>query len=66
MTSNRDAMQQIAKAFNQKVGNLPPLPGIYPDYLAPIVILNAQGEREIVLARWGLPSLKDAPSEKPN
>lgn len=67
MTTNRDAIQQLAKAFNQSVGNLPPLPGIYPDYLAPIVRLNADGEREIVLARWGLPSLKDAPAiEKPN
>ncbi len=52
MTSNRDAIQQLAKAFNQSLGNLPPLPGIYPDYLAPIVRLNADGEREIVLARW--------------
>jgi hypothetical protein len=30
------------------------LPGIYPDYLAPIVILYPRGEREIVLARWGV------------
>jgi putative SOS response-associated peptidase YedK len=28
--------------------------------------MTPQGEREIVLARWGLPSLRDAPSEKPN
>lgn len=67
VTSNRDAIMQLAKAFNARVGNLPSLPGIYPDYLAPIVILNAAGEREIVLARWGLPSLKDDPgSDKPN
>ena len=66
MTSNRDAIRDLAKAMNDKIGNLPSLPGIYPDYLAPIVLLNAQGEREIVLARWGLPSLKDQPTEKPN
>jgi putative SOS response-associated peptidase YedK len=48
------------------LGNFPELPGIYPDYLAPIIRLNSVGEREAVLARWGLPSLKDQPTEKPN
>jgi hypothetical protein len=66
MTSNRDAIRELAKALNDKIGNLPELPGIYPDYLAPIVRLNTDGEREIVLARRGLPSLKDQPTEKPN
>jgi putative SOS response-associated peptidase YedK len=66
MTTNREAIIQIVKAVNARVGNLPELPGIYPDYLAPLVILNSHGEREIVLARWGLPSLKDALTDKPN
>jgi putative SOS response-associated peptidase YedK len=38
------------------VGNLPPQPGIYPDYSAPIVRTGADGVRELVFARWGLPS----------
>jgi putative SOS response-associated peptidase YedK len=42
-------------AVNSQVGNLPSLPGIFPDYPAPIV-RNAAGEREIVMARWGMPS----------
>lgn len=66
VTTNRDAIRQLAKAFNDSIGNMPELPGIYPDYLAPIVRLNRDGEREIVLARWGLPSLRDEPTEKPN
>jgi putative SOS response-associated peptidase YedK len=59
-------MRLIAKALDDSLGNFPELPGIYPDYVAPIVRLNPAGEREIVLARWGLPSLKDPPTEKPN
>ena len=59
-------MRRLAQAFNDGSGSLPPLPGIDPDCLAPIVIVNPAGEREIVLARWGLPSLEDEPSEKPN
>ncbi|GGC82979.1 SOS response-associated peptidase family protein [Chelatococcus reniformis] len=38
------------------MGNLPPQPGIYPDYTAPIVRTAADGVRELVFARWGLPS----------
>ena len=36
-------------------GNLQPLPGVFPDYQAPIV-RNIQGTRELAMARWGMPS----------
>ena len=35
---------------------LPPLPGLFPDALAPIVRTGADGVRELVTARWGMPS----------
>ena len=35
-------------------GNLPPLPGVFPDYAAPIV-RTADGVREMTKARWGMP-----------
>jgi len=66
VVTNREAMRRIAKAMSDTLGNFPELPGVYPDYFAPIVRLDANGRREIVLARWGMPSLKDAPTEKPN
>jgi putative SOS response-associated peptidase YedK len=37
------------------VGNMPPLPGVFPDYFAPIVRTASHG-RELVMARWGMPS----------
>ena len=37
-------------------GNLPPLPGVFPDYSAPIVRNAPDGVRELALARWGMPS----------
>jgi putative SOS response-associated peptidase YedK len=52
MTKNVDAIRRLFGALNSQVGNLPSLPGIFPDYLAPIV-RNAAGDREIVMARWG-------------
>jgi putative SOS response-associated peptidase YedK len=55
MTSNQEAVRSLVKYFNDFAGNMPPLPGIFPDYLAPIV-RNNQGTRELAMARWGMPS----------
>lgn len=55
MTKNVDAIRRLFGALNSHVGNLPSLPGIFPDYPAPIV-RNAAGGREIAMARWGMPS----------
>jgi putative SOS response-associated peptidase YedK len=41
--------------MTDSAGNLPPLPGIFPDYAAPIV-RNQPGGRELMMARWGMPS----------
>jgi putative SOS response-associated peptidase YedK len=41
--------------MNDRTGNLPPLPGIFPDYQAPVVRNHPDG-RELVMARWGMPS----------
>ncbi|MCS3994654.1 putative SOS response-associated peptidase YedK [Bradyrhizobium japonicum] len=45
--------------MNSRVGNLPSMPGIFPDYPAPIV-RNALDGREIVMARWRMPSSSKA------
>ncbi len=47
----------LARAMRSDVGNLEPH-DIYPDYPAPIVRTGADGERELVMSRWGLPSSK--------
>jgi putative SOS response-associated peptidase YedK len=36
-------------------GNMPPMPGIFPDYPAPVVHNSPEG-RTLSTARWGLPS----------
>lgn len=48
-------MRQLFAAVD-KLGNLPVQPEIYPDQTAPVVRMGADGERELVKARWGLPS----------
>ncbi|SFZ80803.1 Putative SOS response-associated peptidase YedK [Devosia enhydra] len=57
LTTTQQAVVDLARAFriSKGMGNFPPLPGIFPDYPAPIV-RNAPEGRELALARWGLPS----------
>jgi putative SOS response-associated peptidase YedK len=59
MTKNVDAIRRLFGALNSRVGNLPSMPGIFPDYPAPIA-RNAPDGREIVMARWGMPSSQRA------
>ena len=53
-------MIDLSRALRDITGNLPPMPGVYPDQLAPIVRIGSDGVREIALARWGMPSSKKA------
>src|SRR4029079_12191933 len=54
ITTNQAAITALFRVINRYVGNLPPMPGVFPDYPAP-VIRNDQGEREMVMMRWGMP-----------
>src|ERR1700754_3419118 len=54
ITTNQDAILRLIRVVNRYVGNLPPMPGVFPDYPAP-VIRNAGDEREMILMRWGMP-----------
>jgi putative SOS response-associated peptidase YedK len=55
LTKGQQAIRDLARAMHDGTGNLPFFPGIYPDYSAPIVRNSAEG-RELVMARWGMPS----------
>jgi putative SOS response-associated peptidase YedK len=55
-TKGQQAIIDFVRATRDRTGNLPPLPAIFPDQAAPIVRTAADGERELVLARWGMPS----------
>ncbi len=45
-------------------GNLPPLPGIFPDQMAPIVRAGPDGH-ELATLRWGFPSPPKLPGNRP-
>jgi putative SOS response-associated peptidase YedK len=51
---NQAAIIPLFRVVNRYVGNLPPMPGVFPDYPAPVV-RNAGAERELTMMRWGMP-----------
>ena len=55
VTKGQQAIREFTRAVTDRTGNLPPLPGVFPDYAAPIV-RNTGGGRELAMARWGMPS----------
>ena len=55
MNRGQSAIVALVKAMQARI-NQPMLPGIFPDYAAPIVRMTADGERELTTARWGMPS----------
>jgi len=54
-TKGQAAIIALSRAMVDRTGNLPPMPGIFPDYVAPIV-RNEDGKRVLTMTRWGMPS----------
>ena len=54
ITTNQEAIIRLFRVMNRYVGNLAPMPGVFPDYSAP-VIRNAGSDRELAMMRLGMP-----------
>jgi hypothetical protein len=49
LTKGQAAIIALTRAMRDTTGNLPPLPGIFPDYSAPIIRNALDGKRELEL-----------------
>ena len=54
ITKSQAAIRDLFKVIRDNVGNLPPMPGLFPDCPAPVV-RNAGDGRELTMMRWGMP-----------
>ena len=52
ITTNQAAIAALFRIVNRYVGNLAPMPGVFPDYPAPVI---RSADREMTLMRWGMP-----------
>ena len=50
ITTNQAAIIALFRVINRYVGNLAPMPGVFPDYPAPVIRNNCTGS-EMVLMR---------------
>ncbi|MCJ2084177.1 SOS response-associated peptidase [Methylobacterium sp. J-090] len=53
----QDAIRRVFEAIRDEAGNLPPMPGIFPDQMAPVIRLR-EGQRTLTMMRWGIPGPK--------
>jgi putative SOS response-associated peptidase YedK len=65
MTTTTEAIQQLVAEWEDVMRNIPVLHAIYPDYTSPL-IKQRDDKRVLGFGRWGLPSLKDPVTHKPN
>jgi hypothetical protein len=54
ITTNQAAIIALFRVINRYVDNLQAMPGVFPDYPAPVVC-NEGAERELTMMRWGMP-----------
>jgi putative SOS response-associated peptidase YedK len=54
VTKSQEAIRRWFAVRHDRAGNLPPLPGVFPDGMAPIVRATREG-RELLTMRWGFP-----------
>lgn len=55
VTKGKQAIREFTRAVTDTVGNLRPLPSIFPDTLAPVVRNIGAEDRELTMMRWGMP-----------
>src|SRR5260370_29517197 len=54
ITTNQAVIAALFRVVNRYVSNLAPMPGVFPDYPAPVV-RNTDTGRELSMMRWGMP-----------
>jgi putative SOS response-associated peptidase YedK len=62
ITTNQAAIAALFRVVNRYVGNLAPMPSVFPDYPAP-VIRSTGGGAELAMMRWRM--LRDHSKERP-
>jgi putative SOS response-associated peptidase YedK len=66
VTSSQAAIRKLARAARDIAGNVPSLPAVFPDKMAPVVRTAPDGVRELVMMRWGFPPPPPFPGSKIN
>jgi putative SOS response-associated peptidase YedK len=63
VTKSQQAIRDAFRVMTDRAGNMPPLPGIFPDQMAPVVRHGRDG-RELAMLRWGFPCPPGVPGNR--
>ena len=58
LNKNKNTVATMFRVAHNRTVHIDPLPGIFPNYTAPVVRHAADGEREMALMSWGFPLLQ--------
>jgi len=58
MTTGQKAIRDLVKAMVDLAGNMPSFPAVFPNRVAPVVRTALDGQRELLMMRWGFPAPK--------
>lgn len=64
VTKGTQAIRQLLKTVNDLTNSFVPLPAVFPNKMAPIIRYGADGDFEMLMARWGFPP-PNIPGSKP-
>jgi putative SOS response-associated peptidase YedK len=56
LKTSQQELRGYTRAMRDRLGNLPILPSVFPDQEAPVARIGADGVRELVTMRWGMPT----------
>jgi hypothetical protein len=60
LTKSQQAIRELVKAIRDLTGNLPPMPAIFSDKMAPVVRTAPNGVRELMMMRCGSRSVRSS------
>ncbi|KQQ36528.1 hypothetical protein ASG19_08875 [Rhizobium sp. Leaf306] len=55
-TTNQQAIRDFISITRFREGNLPPSINVHPDREGPIIRVDTEGERELTISTWGMPT----------
>ncbi len=58
LNKNKNTVATMFRVPHNRTVHIDPLPGIFPNYAAPVVRHAADGEREMAIMSWGFPLLQ--------
>ncbi len=62
VNTTQEELGRLAEALDVDLGNFSGMASVFPDYAAPVLRLDGNGNRRLEMMRWGFPPVGPNPS----